>query len=129
MMGSWCPFTKKKCNKDCVFYRSGLRYFDDGRKPEPFEECAFNIIADCLENLVQRSIGQQKATEQVRNQINQVGRILWQGMELSRALGKVEECPAVEGGTVIPVHVAQEVPATAEEAAEAKAEAERNNGR
>ena len=67
-MGKWCPATKEDCNKECVLFRSGVRLFEDGKKPEPFEECAINIAVDCLENLVGRSVGQQQATEQVRNE-------------------------------------------------------------
>jgi len=63
-----CPFNKIKC-EECVLYRKGLRYFDGKEKPEPFEECAINIACDCLENLVTRSIGNQKATEEARNSI------------------------------------------------------------
>lgn len=62
-----CPFGAK-C-ETCVLFRKGLRIFEDGRKPEPVEECAINIGVDCLENLVSRSIGQQKATEQTRNEV------------------------------------------------------------
>ena len=65
---NYCPFIRGKCRKDCVLYRSGLRYFDDEKKPVAFEECAINIMADCMENMVTRSIGQQKATEEMRNE-------------------------------------------------------------
>jgi len=71
-MKPWCPFSKKECRNDCVLYRRGIRYFEDGREPIPFEECAINIAVDCLEALVQRSIGQQKATEQTRNEIHKL---------------------------------------------------------
>lgn len=64
MIGS-CPFGHK-CS-DCVLFRKGMRMFDDGRKPEAFEECALVLAVDCLEALVARSIGQQKAIEQTRN--------------------------------------------------------------
>lgn len=64
-----CPFDKKDCKKECILYRKGLRYYDDSRQPVPFEECAINIACDCLENLVGRSIGQQLATEQTRNEV------------------------------------------------------------
>jgi hypothetical protein len=65
-----CPFDKKTCKAKCVLYRKGLRYFDDPtKKPVPFEECAINVGVDCLENLIGRSIGQQKATEQTRNEL------------------------------------------------------------
>lgn len=63
-----CPFNiKNKCS-ECVLYRKGLRYSDDPKiKPTPFEECAICIGVDCLENLVSRLIGNQRATEEVRN--------------------------------------------------------------
>lgn len=65
-----CPFDKKKCKEDCTIYRRGMRYFDDpSRKPEPFESCGLSVALDCLENLITRSIGQQKATEQARNEM------------------------------------------------------------
>jgi hypothetical protein len=64
-----CPFDKKDCKSTCILYRKGMRYWEDSRKePVAFEECAINIAVDCLENMVSRSIGQQKATEQVRNE-------------------------------------------------------------
>jgi hypothetical protein len=67
-----CPWLKK-CDPECVFYRKGMRYFEaapgqPAAKPVPFEECGFNIAFDCLEQLVSRSIGQQKATEESRNE-------------------------------------------------------------
>lgn len=67
-----CPFKKINCN-ECVLYRKGVRYFEDSREPIPFEECAINIAVDCLENLVGRSIGQQKATEEARNATLELG--------------------------------------------------------
>jgi hypothetical protein len=71
-----CPWLKK-CDPDCVFYRKGLRYFEAApggaaSKPIPFEECAINIGVDCLEQLVGRSIGQQKATEENRNETHEL---------------------------------------------------------
>jgi hypothetical protein len=65
---SKCPWLKKECDPECVFYRKGLRYFEDGKKPEPFEECAINVGVDCLEQMIGRLIGQQKATEETRNE-------------------------------------------------------------
>lgn len=65
-----CPFGKIKC-EECELNRSGVRFFDDGRK-EPFVRCTLHVVADCLENLVARSIGQQKAIEEVRNETNQL---------------------------------------------------------
>ena len=81
-----CPFGKIKC-EECVLYRKGLRHFDDSRKPEPFEECAINIGVDCLENLVGRSIGNQKATEQTRNEMTKLNELLY-GMAKVKLLEK-----------------------------------------
>lgn len=65
-----CPFSWKECRNDCVLYRRGMRYFDNPlQTPIAFEECAVNIGIDCLENLIGRSIGQQKAQEQTRNEV------------------------------------------------------------
>jgi hypothetical protein len=81
-----CPFGNRKC-EECVLYRKGLRYFDDNKKPEPFEECAINIGVDCLENLVGRSIGNQKATEQTRNEMTKLNELLY-GMAKVKLLEK-----------------------------------------
>lgn len=69
-----CPFWKKPCEKvkDCHLRRKGLRYFNDGRKPEPFEECVFLLNCDLQENLVTRMIGQQKAIEGMRNEVTKL---------------------------------------------------------
>ena len=79
-----CPFKRIKC-EECVLYRKGIRYFDDNKKPGPFEECAINIAVDCLENLVGRSIGNQKATEQTRNEVSKLNNLLY-GMAERKAL-------------------------------------------
>jgi hypothetical protein len=64
-----CPLLKlKECDPECVLYRKGLRYYEDGRASQPFEECAINIGVDCLEQLISRSIGTQKAIEESRNE-------------------------------------------------------------
>lgn len=86
-----CPFNgHKKCNTECVLYRRGLRYFDGNKTPTPFEECAFNIIADSLENMVSRSIGEQTAIEQVRNEVSMLNNLFH---------GLVEERKALNGGS------------------------------
>jgi hypothetical protein len=78
-----CPFDKKSCKEGCVLYRKGLRYFDTPdengkiKPPIPFEECAINIGVDCLENLIGRAIGQQKATEQARNEMAAVKELFY----------------------------------------------------
>ena len=85
-----CFIDKKPCNEGCVLYRKGLRYFDDKRPPDPFEECAINIIADSVENIISRTIGLQAEQNKVANSITDVATIL------TMALKK----KAVEGGNV-----------------------------
>jgi len=86
-----CFIDKKPCIKDCHLYRRGLRYFDGkDRPPEPFEECAINIIADSVENIVSRTLGLQAEQNKVANSIRDVATIL------TMALKK----KAVEGGNV-----------------------------
>lgn len=67
-----CFIDKKPCAESCVLFRKGLRYFDgpDKRPPEPFEECAINIIADGIENMVSRTVGLQAEQNKVANSIN-----------------------------------------------------------
>jgi hypothetical protein len=74
IMGKWCPFIKGPCNNECVFYRKGMRYFtaEVKKEPLPFEDCAFNIITDSVENLIMRNIGQQAAIEGMRNKIDEL---------------------------------------------------------
>ena len=76
-MNNYCPFRNRECRGDCVFYRKGIRYYNDDKEPTPFEECAINIGVDCLENLVGRSIGNQKATEQTRNEMSKLNELLF----------------------------------------------------
>jgi hypothetical protein len=71
-----CFIDKKSCNEECVLYRKGLRYFDDTRPPEPFEECAINIIADGVENIISRTVGLQAEQNKVANSIMNVSVIL-----------------------------------------------------
>ena len=64
-----CPFGKEK-HEDCSFFRRGIRIVNTshGEDHVPFEECAVNIIADCLENLVGRQNGLQKEMNMVRGE-------------------------------------------------------------
>ncbi len=72
-----CFIDKKECNEKCVLYRKGLRYFEGQNKPpEPFEECAINIIADSVENIISRTIGLQAEQNKVANSIMDVSAIL-----------------------------------------------------
>lgn len=84
-----CPFGKIKC-EECVLYRKGFRYYDDKKEPTPFEECAINIGVDCMENLVGRSIGNQKATEETRNEVRRLISF-FVSMAQVKALEKKEE--------------------------------------
>jgi len=79
-----CAFWRKPCEKvmDCHFRRAGLRYFDDGRKPEPFEECAIIVAVDLLESMTSRMVGVQGASEAVRNQVNKVNQFIEQLKDL-----------------------------------------------
>ena len=85
-----CFIDKKPCNEECVLYRRGLRYFDDKRPPEPFEECAINIIADSVENIISRTVGLQAEQNKVANSITDVATILTMALKNK----------AVEGGNV-----------------------------
>lgn len=80
-----CPYWRKPCGKvpKCHFRRIGVRFFDDGKK-EPIEMCVFDVIADTLENLVARMIGQQGATEGVRNELSKVSSIFEQMANLKK---------------------------------------------
>jgi len=87
-----CFIDKKSCNEQCVLYRKGLRYFDDNRPPEPFEECAINIIADSVENIISRTLGLQAEQNKVANSITDVADIMKTALRLKaeeRQEGKV----------------------------------------
>jgi hypothetical protein len=72
-----CFIDKKPCREDCVLYRKGVRYYDaPGKDPEPFEECALNIIADGVENMISRTIGLQQEQNKVANSINGVSDLM-----------------------------------------------------
>ncbi len=86
-----CFIDKKPCNEGCVLYRKGLRYFDGkDRPPEPFEECAINIIADGVENIISRTVGLQAEQNKVANSISDVAAILTTALKNK----------AIEGGNV-----------------------------
>uniref|UniRef100_A0A6M3KEL2 Uncharacterized protein n=1 Tax=viral metagenome TaxID=1070528 RepID=A0A6M3KEL2_9ZZZZ len=77
-----CFIDKKSCNEQCVLYRRGLRYFDDKRPPEPFEECAINIIADSVENIISRTVGLQAEQNKVANNIADVAAIMKTALQI-----------------------------------------------
>jgi len=72
-----CFIDKKLCNEQCVLYRKGLRYFDNQeRSPEPFEECAINIMADGVENIISRTVGLQAEQNKVANTVADVANVM-----------------------------------------------------
>lgn len=63
-----CPFNKfKPCDKECGFFREGIRYTEDGKNTFPFADCAINIIADNLEAMHQRTYAMQKEIGETKN--------------------------------------------------------------
>jgi len=80
-----CPFNEKlKCDK-CRLLRRGVRFYEGNPNPVPVEVCVFIHIAECLENQIMRSIGEQKATEQTRNEMMQMN-TLFQGLANQKGL-------------------------------------------
>ncbi len=69
-----CPFGMEK-HEDCVFFRRGVRVEDATGKQFPYEECAINVIADCLENLVTRNVALQKEMNLMRNEAQTTNQI------------------------------------------------------
>lgn len=81
-----CPFGMKK-HEGCTFFRKGIRVVIGAHGQEeqvPFEECAVNIIADCLENLVMRNISLQKEMNLVRNESEQTNKIFTTILDMGR---------------------------------------------
>lgn len=74
---NFCPLVGSTCKKNCVLFRSGHRYFDDPNKePLYFEECALNIMVDCMENMIGRNIGLQQSMEGLRNEFNNFNKLI-----------------------------------------------------
>lgn len=65
-----CPWGNEN-HEECTLYRKGVRIVTTphGEEQVPFESCAFNIIADCLENIVMRNVALQKEMNEVRNEV------------------------------------------------------------
>lgn len=78
-----CFIDKKPCRKDCVLFRSGLRYTEDGKNQWTFEECAVNVMADCMENMVARMIGLQQEQNKVAENVRGVGTAFMQAAEIA----------------------------------------------
>ncbi len=55
-----CPLNKfKECRSDCVLYRRGTRFNEVTKEVTPVELCAFNVMADNMEAMHQRTFGVQ----------------------------------------------------------------------
>lgn len=68
-LGVKLPDGVAKCDPDCVLYRKGMRYYEKDDRTEPFEECAFNISTDAVENQVQRTFAVQKEMGETKNAV------------------------------------------------------------
>ena len=63
-----CPFRNlKDCSEKCVLYRKGVIFNELRDKSEPFEDCAFNIMANNMEAMHQRLFGVQKEMGETKN--------------------------------------------------------------
>lgn len=90
--GNTCPFSQKKCNEKCSLFRKGFRYYEiDGKEPVLVEICAFNLIADCLENQITRSFALQKEMNLIRNSTDRAGDIFQGLLERAEKLNKQKQ--------------------------------------
>lgn len=63
-----CPFRNlKTCDGECILYREGIRYKEDGSQSFPFADCAINIIAENLESMHNRTFMLQKEVGETKN--------------------------------------------------------------
>jgi len=63
-----CPLARfKECNEKCVLFRKGTRYNEMTKEVTPVELCAFNIIADNIEQLHTRTYCLQKEMGETKN--------------------------------------------------------------
>lgn len=63
-----CPFRSLKvCSKECILFREGIRYTEDGSNAFPFADCALNIIADNLEAIHNRTYMLQQEVGETKN--------------------------------------------------------------
>jgi hypothetical protein len=63
-----CPFRNHKvCDEECVFFREGTRYNEQTEEVFPFADCAFNVIAENLEAMHNRTFMLQCEVGQTKN--------------------------------------------------------------
>jgi len=85
-----CPFNKMKpCTEECALYRKVIRYKDtDPSNPYVVELCAFNAIADSMDNNIMRLLGVQQEVNVLRNQVEKTVRGLLQLGQAKQMLEK-----------------------------------------
>ena len=63
-----CPFRNlEECSEDCAFFRKGVRFNEKKQESFAFESCTFNIIADNLEAMHQRTFAMQREVGETKN--------------------------------------------------------------
>lgn len=63
-----CPFRGfKECSNECVLYRKGTRYNELTEEVIPIEICAFNVIADNIERMHNRTYMLQQEMGETKN--------------------------------------------------------------
>ena len=63
-----CPFRNlKECSDKCVLYRRGTRYNELTEEVTPVELCAFNVIADNIERMHNRTYQMQQEMGEMKN--------------------------------------------------------------
>lgn len=84
-----CPFNGfKKCRTTCSLFRSGMKFFSDGKEPVPFESCAINVIADNAEMTHQRTYTLQKEFGELKN-ISAFSTLVALGLESQENLARI----------------------------------------
>lgn len=63
----FCPFIKKKCRTDCMFFRKGVRFNEQRKESFPFQDCVFNLIGDNLEAMHNRTYMMQSEVGAAKN--------------------------------------------------------------
>lgn len=63
-----CPLRNfKECSEECVLYRRGTRFNDLTNEVTPIEICAFNVIADNIERMHNRTYMLQQEMGETKN--------------------------------------------------------------
>jgi len=63
-----CPFRGlEECSNECAFFRRGVRFNEKKQESYAFEDCVFNLIADNLEAMHQRTFAMQREVGETKN--------------------------------------------------------------